>query len=161
MNSFSSRTEYFKNSSFPYVEWNKLNPEIRSSVSYNIFHKSLLNFIPPSASKVYNINDTIGIKLITRLNLGFSHLRELKVQHNFQDTLNSLCSCSIEAESTFHYFLRCHFFDALWAKFMNGLRNNDNELPTLGDENRTNILLYGNQIHDDSKRFNKPHFTPS
>ena len=85
MNSFSCRTEYFKNSSFPYVEWNKLNPEIRSSGSYNIFHKSLLNFIRPSASKVYNINDTIGIKLITRLHLGFSHLPEHKVQHNFQD----------------------------------------------------------------------------
>ena len=44
---------------------------------------------------------------------------------------------------------------------MNGLRNIDNELPTLRDENLTNTLLYGNQIHDHSKRFDKPPFTPS
>ena len=65
----------FKNSFFPFVigEWNKLlNPEIRRSGGYNIFRKSILNFIRPSASKVYNINDTIGIKLITTLRLGLS-----------------------------------------------------------------------------------------
>ena len=91
-------------------EWSKLNPEIRRSASYNIFRKSLLNFTRPRESKVYNINDTIGINLITRLRLGFSHLREHKFKHNFQDTLNPLCSYSIEVESTSHYFLCCHFF---------------------------------------------------
>ena len=46
-NSFSSRIEYFKNSFFPNVicEWNKLNSEICNSGSFNIFRKSLLNFI--------------------------------------------------------------------------------------------------------------------
>ena len=46
-NSFSSRIEHFKNSFFPNVvcECNKLNPEICNSGSYNIFRKSLLNFI--------------------------------------------------------------------------------------------------------------------
>ena len=82
---FSCRTEYFKNSFSPCVidEWNKLNPEIRSSDNYNIFRKSLLIFIRPSASKVYNINDTKDIKLITRLRLGFSHLRDHKFKRNF------------------------------------------------------------------------------
>ena len=143
-NSISSRTEYFKNSFFPCVigEWNKLNPEIRRSGSYNIFWKSILNFIRASASKVYNINDAIGIKLITRLRLGFSHLRKHKFKQNFRDTLNPLCSCSIEVQSTSHYFLRCHFFDALWATLMNTLRNIDSNHPTLKDENLTNILLY-------------------
>ena len=32
---------------------------------------------------------------------------------------------------------------------MNDLRNIDSDLPTLRDENLTNILLYGNQIYDD------------
>ena len=83
-NSFSCRTECFKNSFFLCVisEWNKLNPEIRRSGSYNVFRKLLLNFIQPNASKVYNINDTIGIKLITRLRLGFSDLREDKFKHS-------------------------------------------------------------------------------
>ena len=61
--SLSCRTEYFKNSFFPCVigEWNKLNPAVRRSGSYNIFRKSILNFIRPSASKVYNINDANSI----------------------------------------------------------------------------------------------------
>ena len=77
-NSISCRTEYFKNSFLPYVigEWNKLNPEIQRCGSYNIFWKSILIFIRPSASKVYIINVAIDIKLITRLRLGFSHLHE-------------------------------------------------------------------------------------
>ena len=115
--------------------------------------------------------------MITRLRLDFSHLREHKFKHNFRDTLNLLCSCSIEVESTSHYFLRCHFFDALRAALMNDLRNIDSDLPTPGDENLTNILLCGNQKYDDktteiilmhviryikdSQRFDKPLFNLS
>ena len=78
--SISCRNEYFKNSFFLCVigEWNKLNREIRKSGTYNTFRKSILNFIRTSVSKVYNINDAIGIKLITRLCLGFSDLCEHK-----------------------------------------------------------------------------------
>ena len=43
----------------------------------------MLNFIQVNSSKVYNINDAVGIKLITRLRLGFSHLRERKFKYNF------------------------------------------------------------------------------
>ena len=32
---------------------------------------------------------------------------------------------------------------------MNNLRNIDSDLPTLRDENLTNILLYGSQTYDD------------
>ena len=39
---------------------NKLNSEVHSSGNSNIFRKLLLNFIRPSASKDYNINDMIG-----------------------------------------------------------------------------------------------------
>ena len=68
-------------------------------------------------------------------------------KHNFKDTLNPLCSCSIEAESTSHYFLHCHFFDALRATLMNDLRNIDSDLSTLRDENLTNILSYYSVIN--------------
>ena len=150
-NSFSCRNEYFKNSFFSWVisEWNTLNPEIRRSGKCNIFRKSILNFIRPSASKVFDINDTIGIKLIIRLRLGFRHLREHKFKHNIQDTLHTVCSCSIEVETNSHYFLPCHFFDTLRATLMNDLSNVDSDLLTFKDENLTNILLYRNQINDD------------
>ena len=43
-------------------------------------------------------------KILSRLRLGFSHLRERKFRHNFADTVNPLCSCAIETESTDHFF---------------------------------------------------------
>ena len=56
------------------------------------------------------------------------------ISDDFRDTLNPLCSCSIEVEFTSHYFLRCHFFDALRTTLMNDLRNIVSVLPTLREK---------------------------
>ena len=45
-------------------------------------------FIKPTANSVYNCHNPTGIKLITRLRLGLSHLREHKFKHNFKESLN-------------------------------------------------------------------------
>ena len=119
--SFYCRTEYFQNSFLPYVVkgWNKLDPVKRSCQPYESFRKALLNVVRPSENKISNIHDQVGIKLLTRLRLGLSHLREHKFRHNFEDTLNPLCSCSIEAETTLHFFLRCQFFNDIRETLMN------------------------------------------
>ena len=111
-NTFSFRREYFKNSFFRGVvsNWNKLYPDISVSINYTIFHKSLPKFIRLVKRKPYHINEYVGIKLLTRLRLRFSHLHENKFRHNFKDMLNPLCLCSIEPASTTHFFLRCHFY---------------------------------------------------
>ena len=92
-NVFASQTEYSKNSFFPLVinEWNELDPNIRTSSSYNIFRNVLLIFIRPVEWKVFNIIDSLGIKILTRVRLGFSHLRKPKLRNDFKDTLNPLC----------------------------------------------------------------------
>ena len=97
---------YFFNSFFPYTvkEWNKLSLEIRNSVSYSIFKKSLLKFIRTIPNSVFGVGNIYGIKLLTRLRVGLSYLREHKCRHNFQDTNKPLCSCSLEIESTSHFF---------------------------------------------------------
>ena len=68
-NTVSCKSEYFKNSFIPSVinEWNKLDPDIRSSTSYNLFRNTLLKFIRPAQRKTFNINDSVGVKLLTRL----------------------------------------------------------------------------------------------
>ena len=50
--------------------------------------KSLLNFIRPSESTVFNCHNPKRVKLLTRLRLGLSHLCEHKFKHSFQDSLN-------------------------------------------------------------------------
>ena len=46
-----------------------------------------------SGSTVFNCRNPKGVKLLTRLRLGFSHLRDHKFKHSFQDSLNTICSC--------------------------------------------------------------------
>ena len=93
---------------------------------------------------------TIGIRLLIRLHLGFSHWQEHKFRHNFKVTMNPFSSCSIEAKSTSHFFLRCYLFHALQETLMNVLRNIDTDLSSLCYENRTDVLLYSKQEYDDN-----------
>ena len=65
--------------------------DIKNSDSYQMFRKKLLAFIRPVGNSMYGIYDPFGVKLINRLRLGFSHLREHKFRHHFADTVNSLC----------------------------------------------------------------------
>ena len=41
-------------------EWNNLDPEIRTSSSYNLFCNMLLKFIRPVQWKTFNINNSVG-----------------------------------------------------------------------------------------------------
>ena len=103
---FQSRTETFKFSFFPWsiVEWNKLDLTIRNS-SYLVFRNYLLNRIRPLATPISNIHNPLGLKLLTRLRLGLSHLNEHRFNHIFESCLNPLCTCSLEVESTTHFSL--------------------------------------------------------
>ena len=107
--SLSFKHNFFKNTFFPstILEWNKLDPSLRNSTSYNVFKNSILKFIRPSPNKIFQCHNPKGIKLVTRLRLGLSHLREHKFKHSFQDTLNPFCSCGLDIETTSHYFLHC------------------------------------------------------
>ena len=55
-----------------------------------IVRKKLLEFIRSIGISTYIIHDPIGTKLLNRLRVGFSHLREHKFRHNFADTSNPL-----------------------------------------------------------------------
>ena len=70
--SFKTRHNFFKDSFFPSIisEWNSLDINIWNSSSINVFKKELLKFIRPEPNSTYNINDTKGLKLLTRLRLG-------------------------------------------------------------------------------------------
>ena len=91
-------------------EWNKLDTSICQAPSYSIFRKALLDFIRPTENSTFGTNDVSGLKLLTRLRVGFSHLSEHKFKHNFQGTLNPLFSCSLEAGDTYHFFMCCQIF---------------------------------------------------
>ena len=96
------RTDLFKYSFFPYVivEWNKLDINSPNAKSFLIFRNSLLKIGRPIQNPIYNTHDPMGIKYLTRIRLGLSHLNDHINLDNFQDCLNPLCPCSLEVEST-------------------------------------------------------------
>ena len=96
------RHDHIKNSFFTSAlsEWNQLDLNIRNSASLNTFKKKLLNFTRLCANSIFDIHNLLGIKLLARLLLGLSHLHEHKFKHYFQDTLNPLCECGKDIEST-------------------------------------------------------------
>ena len=101
--------DFFKNTFFPstIMEWNKLDWEIKNSESI-VTLKKILSFIRRSVNSTFNCHNPRGIKLLSQLRLGLSHLREHKFKHSFQDSLNPFCSCGKgEVETSAHYLLQC------------------------------------------------------
>ena len=47
----------------------------------------------------------IRTKQLRRLRDGLSRLREHKFKHSFQDTLNAICNCGEDIETSSHYLL--------------------------------------------------------
>ena len=80
---YHCRTDTFKYSFFPCTifEWNKLHLTLSKS-SYKIFRNSFLKMMCPSPNPVYDIQNPLGISLLTRLRLRLSHLNEHKFNHN-------------------------------------------------------------------------------
>ena len=112
-----------------------------------MFRKKLLNFIKPSEKSIFNIYDPQGSKLLNRLRLGFSHLREHKSWHNFTDTVNPLCLCGLETESTDHFFPRCQNYVSFRASIMNELSSNYG-IDSLRPSALLEVILCGDKMLD-------------
>ena len=84
--SLSFKHNFFKNTFFPsaILEWNKLDPCLRNSTSYNVFKNSILKFIRPSPNKIFQCHNPKGTKLVTRLRLGLRHLESISLSTAFK-----------------------------------------------------------------------------
>ena len=116
-------TPYFPDKRFPYCtkEWNNLSEKLRKIKSIVQFKTKILSFIRPKENSIFKIHDINGIKLLNRLRLHFSHLNEHKFRHNFIATIDPMCSCGLEPETTLHYLLRCNLYSDLRAELLNDI----------------------------------------
>ena len=141
------RTDFFNISFFPYtiIEWNKLDIDILKSKSYATFRNILLKLGRPIQRPIYSISSPVGLKLLTRLRLGLSHLNEHRFNHNFQNCINPLCSCSLEIESTFHFLLHCHHYTNIRVTLLNSIAEIIGNTFNINDECLVSLLLFGSQ----------------
>ena len=100
----NDKLPHFKNVFFPSTV---INLNIRNSKSLTSFKRKVLKFIRPSESSIFLCNNPKGIQLLTRLRLGLSHFRDHKFEHNFKNTLNPICNCDEDIETSCHYLLHC------------------------------------------------------
>ena len=94
------------------------------------------------------ISNYKGIKLLTRLRVGLSHFCEHKYKHSFQDSLNLICNCGKDIETSSHYLL--HSSDSLPER-MTLLNTISCFVPNISDLNNaklTEILLCGKEDYD-------------
>ena len=109
-----------------------------------VCQKNLLNFIRSCANIIFNINNPYGIKLLTRLWLGLSYLRDHKFRHCFQDTQNPLCDCGNDTETITHFFLHCPSFRTSRQILLNNIRNINKRILPHGEDHLVKTFLYRN-----------------
>ena len=137
--------EYFRNSFFPstVIEWNKLDNNIRNSESVSAFKKQILKFIRPSPNSTFNVHHPHGIKLITRLRVGLSHLHERKFRHNFQESLDPFCDCGRHIETTIHFFVHYSNYSNQRKTLFEKISNIKRSLLNQNDSIIAETLLFG------------------
>ena len=97
-------------------------------------------------NSVFNCHNPRRVKLLTRLR---SHLREHKFKHGFQDSLNPICSCGNDIETSAHFLLHCPHYSNERSTFLNTIRNINRHIFDKNDLQITETLLYGNSSLDD------------
>ena len=114
----------------------------------NVFELCLLKFIRPVANRVFEINNPYGLKLLTRLRLGLSHLRYHKFRHNFRNCINPVCVCGLEIETTTHFHLHCPLFQSARQSLLINIKKIDESILKKYDKLITKTLLYGDDKFD-------------
>ena len=107
-----------------------------------------MKFIRPSGN-CFQMSYPKGIKLLTRLRLGLSHLREHKFKHGLLDSLNPICSCGQNIE-TAHFLLDCSNYSNERLTFLNIITNVYRNIVNKNDLKVRETLLYGDSSLNDT-----------
>ena len=102
----------------------------------------MLKSIQPWSKPMYNIHNPSGMRLLTRLRLGLSRLSEHKFNHNFEDCMSPLCTCTLEIESTTNFFFHCHFYKNIHKTLLVILKVINVNILKLSETAYTDLLLY-------------------
>ena len=150
-----SRTDIFKYSFFlsTISEWNKLDLKIQQSKTLLTFRNALIKIGRPIPKPIYNVHNPVGLKLLTRLRLGLSHLNQHKFNHNFQDCLNLLCSCSLVVDSVSHFFLHCQYCSNICSTLLNELQSIDTNFLNQEDDIVIEVILCGSTKFNTNQNF--------
>jgi len=144
------RTKRFANSFFPYciINWNKLDLAVKNLPSISSFKNHLNTFIRPKGSSLYGIDDNLGVKLLTKIRVQFSDLRDHRYNHNF-NCLSSVCSCGSGDETSLHFFLCCPLFMMLRTILLGKISDIiGSDISVLPHNHLLHILIFGSNVYN-------------
>ena len=148
-----ARAERYRNSFFPYCisQWNKLDSRIRNLTSIATFKRAILGFIRPNPTTYFKTNKLSDFVFLTRIRVGFSHLRQHKFRHGFLDIVDRICSCLTNAVgNTEHYLLPCSNFTNQGTILLDDLQNLGINYGPLDSSTLSRMLLFGNPKFSDN-----------
>ena len=144
-------TDRYDNSFFPFCidNWNNLDSCIRLSSSLSNFKTNINNFIRPKSTSFYSIRDKEGIKLLTKIRVTFSDLRDHRFNHNF-NCVNPTCRCGLEDETSVHYFLCCPRYNNLRTVYLSRISEIvKSDITILPKDHLAHLLTYGSNVYND------------
>ena len=101
------------------------------------FRNALIKIGRPIPKPIYNVHNPVGLKLLTRLRLGLSHLNQHKFSHNFQDCLNT----------------QTYVYSNIHSTLLNELQSIDINLLNQENDIVVEVLLYGSTKFDNNQNF--------
>ena len=107
----------------------------------------------PTANSIFGCHNPIGVKLLTTLRLGLSHLREHKFKDSFHDILDPLCNCGKEVETPFDFLLSCPNYSDERLTLLSKIRNINPNILENTNSQITRFFLYGDKNFTASTNF--------
>ena len=100
-------------------------------------------FVRPSPNSTFDIYSPYGIKLLTRLRLGLSHLFKHNSKHGFNYAINPICICVGDIESITYLFLHCPEYCETRQTLFDSIESIDKVLLSQNESLLTHLLFYG------------------
>ena len=140
INFIPSRTKSFKKTFFPCCinEWNNSNAEVTNTKSVIIFKTMIVTEKKKKENSLFSVNDSLGVKFLTRLRLYFSHLNKHEFRH--LDTVRPICGCNAKIEDVEYFLLCCYFYSIQRFELFNNINKVDLSCAQLDTEEQVKIL---------------------
>ena len=94
--------------------------------------------------KCFNVDSSDGLKFLTRIRIGLSHLADHKFRCNFQYCINPVCSCGQETEISTHS-LAALITIVQDKPSLKKYKKIDSSILNQNDQVITKLLLFGNE----------------
>ena len=87
-----TKYNFFKKSFLPssVIEWNKLDPNLRSTATPSVFKKNLLKFVRPSRNSVFRLSQLQRNQIPHKTTLWFKSLASAQIQTQFSKYSESI-----------------------------------------------------------------------